>query len=183
MSKIKTKKLILEYSYLNLEKEEVTQICSEVEKEMKDYIMKNYPDEYDIIYNQTTPESEEEEEPENNPDFVPKSKELKKLYHRITKKTHPDKTGNDDYSSVFSDAVKAYKDNDLGRLLEIASQINIELGSLSKEALKLLEKNVDSVKKEIHTKKNTVAWAWNIDSSDEARKYLIEFLVEQRRKQ
>ena len=78
---------------------------------------------------------------------------------------------------------KAYKDNDLGRLLEIASQINIELGSLSKEALKLLEKNVDSVKKEIHTKKNTVARAWSIDSSDEARKYLIEFLLEQRRKQ
>lgn len=184
MSKIKTKKLILEYSYLNLEKEEVTQACFDTEKEIKNYIMKHYPEEHDIIYSQITPEPQPEaDDSEDKTDFIPKNKELKKLYHRITKKTHPDKTGNDDYSSIFSDAVKAYKDNNLGRLLEIASQLNIELGSLSKGALNLLEKNVDSVKKEIHTKKSTVAWAWSQDSSDEARKHLIEFLIDQRRKQ
>ena len=179
MSKIKTKKLILQYSYLKLEEEEVRNICTEVENDIREYILNNYPESYSALYEQAIEEQKDSEDEKTKDKEIVKNKDVKKVYHKITKKTHPDIVGNNKHSSIFSDAVKAYKQDNLVWLLEIASSLNIEVVELSAESVELMRKNVSSLEKSILSRKETVAWAWSQSDTDEQKKALAELLINQ----
>ncbi len=132
----KFKKLTLQYAYLQLEAEEVRDICTSVEPEIREYIKQHYPEHYDAFFkslpnktgsNKVTENDQIEEEIPYLEDVEheikkkePKNKDIKKLYRKIAEKTHPDKIGDNSLSESFSDAVKAYKENDIAKMLEIA---------------------------------------------------------------
>jgi hypothetical protein len=78
---------------------------------------------------------------------------------------------------MFSEAALAYKTDDIGKLLEIAGNLNIELVELSPESLALLENNIKTLSIEIHKKKNTVAWSWSQVNSDNERMDLIRMIL------
>jgi hypothetical protein len=184
MSKLKFKKLTLQYAYLKVEKEEVDEACLDVEKDIRSYIQKHYPDHYNSFYEepQKSHENTAEPPPEPQPEpeevrAPPKNKDLKKLYRKIAEKTHPDKTGDNQFSHMFSEAALAYKTDDIGKLLEIAGNLNIELVELSPESLALLENNIKTLSIEIHKKKNTVAWSWSQVNSDNERMDLIRMIL------
>ena len=190
MSKIKAKKLTLQYSYLILEKEEVDEVCFEMEKEIRKIIKLKYPKEYEEIFGSKNPKQNlKKPPPQEYPDEVSenieevsenievqksiKSKDVKKLYRKIAEKTHPDKTGNNDRAEMFSNATKAYEQNNVGTLLNLAGALNIELTSLSPETVKLLENNIVLLSQEINTLKNTAAWAFHSADSDEQKEKVI----------
>ena len=132
----KFKKLTLQYAYLQLEAEEVNDICTQVEPEIREYIKQHYPEHYDAFFkslpdkpgsNKVTENDQIEEEIPDLEDIEheiekkePKNKDLKKLYRKIAETTHPDKIGDNSLSELFSDAVKAYRENDIAKMLEIA---------------------------------------------------------------
>ena len=60
MSRIKLKKLTLQYAFLKLEKEEVEEACSGQEKEIQEYMRKYYPEYYEV-----SPEAEEKPKQED----------------------------------------------------------------------------------------------------------------------
>ena len=190
MSKIKAKKLTLQYSYLILEKEEVDEVCFEMEKEIRKIIKLKYPKEYEEIFGSKNPKQNlKKPPPQDYPDEVSdnmeevsanievqksiKNKDVKKLYRKIAEKTHPDKTGNNDRAEMFSNATKAYEQNNVGTLLNLAGALNIELNSLSPETVKLLENNIVLLSQEINTLKNTAAWAFHSADSDEQKEKVI----------
>ena len=190
MSKIKAKKLTLQYSYLILEKEEVDEVCFEMEKEIRKIIKLKYPKEYEEIFGSKNPKQNlKKPPPQEYPDEVSenieevsenievqksfKNKDVKKLYRKIAEKTHPDKTGNNDRAEMFSNATKAYEQNNVGTLLNLAGALNIELTSLSPETVKLLENNIVLLSQEINTLKNTAAWAFHSADSDEQKEKVI----------
>jgi hypothetical protein len=190
MSKIKAKKLTLHYSYLILEKEEVDEVCFEMEKEIRKIIKLKYPKEYEEIFGSKNPKQNlKKPPPQEYPDEVSenieevsenievqksiKNKDVKKLYRKIAEKTHPDKTGNNDRAEMFSNATKAYEQNNVGTLLNLAGALNIELTSLSPETVKLLENNIVLLSQEINTLKNTAAWAFHSADSDEQKEKVI----------
>ena len=190
MSKIKAKKLTLQYSYHILEKEEVDEVCFEMEKEIRKIIKLKYPKEYEEIFGSKNPKQNlKKPPPQEYPDEVSenieevsenievqksiKSKDVKKLYRKIAEKTHPDKTGNNDRAEMFSNATKAYEQNNVGTLLNLAGALNIELTSLSPETVKLLENNIVLLSQEINTLKNTAAWAFHSADSDEQKEKVI----------
>jgi len=100
----KFKKLTLQYAYLQLEVEEVSDICTNVEPEIRNYIKQHYPEHYDTFFGNVpvNPESKKmtENDPieENIPDLEdveheleqrePKNKDLKKLYRTKLEITH-----------------------------------------------------------------------------------------------
>ena len=194
----KFKKLTLQYSYLQLEKEEVDETCLSVEKEIRDYLEEYYPDHYETFYKssppgttQPTPEPEPAPVPEPKPEpesvaedskeedeelisSPPKNKDLRKLYRKIAEKTHPDKLGNDKYAQLFSEASHAYATNDIATLLNLAGILNIELLELSPESLILLENNIKTLAVKIYKKKQTIAWAWHQSNSEEQREDIIK---------
>lgn len=180
---IKIKKLTLQYSYLELEKSEVKEQFEISNSDMQDYIKENYPEYYKDIYfpasEQVTGESsecnekEEEKEEETKP---PKNKDLKKLYHKIALKTHPDKTKNLQYADMFQEAVSAYEDNNLAALVKIAGMVNIELVSMTPESIALIKENINTITNEIEKIKGTIAWSWHQAQTKKDKKKIIKYL-------
>ena len=201
MSRIKLKKLTLQYAFLKLEKEEVEEACSGQEKEIQEYMKKYYPEYYEV-----SPEAEEktkqedaenkaekadnkeedipeDSEPEDIEELeeresIPKNKDLRTLYRKIVSKTHPDKIGDDKYAEVFNAAARAYEEDNLAKLLEIAGTLNIELVELSPESVALLENNIKMLVKEVHSMKQSTAWAWANAETEEQKQKIIKFLLD-----
>ena len=187
MSKIKLKKLSLQFSYLKLEKEEVEEACSDSEKGIKQFLKTRYPEHYDSFFgvppkvvNQVPPEeavvSEEVSEEQEVEPAIPKNGDTRKLYRKIVEKTHPDKVGDDSQADVFLKASEAYENQDIATLLEIAASFNIELTSLHPETLALFENNIKTISDEIITKKGSVAWAWSQATTDEEKDKLLQII-------
>ena len=187
MSKLKFRRLTLQYAYLKVEEKEIDEVCKDVEKDIRTYLQEHYPDHYNSFFDppekpeEPTKEVEQDTkpEPEEKP-AAPKNKDIKKLYRKIAENTHPDKTGNNQYADLFSEAARAYDQNDIGKLLEIAGNLNIELLELSPSSILLLENNIKTLSLEIHNKKNTVAWSWSKSSTDEEKDKLIAMVFKNR---
>jgi hypothetical protein len=190
-NKIKIKKHILHYSYLKLEKEEVDEICDKVEKEMRDFFKKEFPEEFKAFNEKNNKDQEEHiqkslneieetsdiNDDEDVPSKPPKNADIKKIYRKIAEKTHPDKTGDDSQAQIFSEAAEAYQENNVAKLLDLASSLNIEFTELSEDTLKLLENNITSMNQYIVSKKSTTAWSWHMTQTDEDKKMVIEKIL------
>jgi hypothetical protein len=176
----KFKKLTLQYAFLKLEKEEVKEICENQEKELHKYMKENHPEYYKQKNIEPKPEvhAAEEDTPKDIPTSeVIKNKDLKKLYRRIASKTHPDKISDEQYDGIFSAAARAYEDDNLAQLLEIAGGLNIEVSELSAESVALLENNISSLNKDIINMKSSTGWAWHKAKNPKERKAIIDFLL------
>jgi hypothetical protein len=188
MTNIKLKKLTLQYSYLLLEKDELSIMCEKVEKEIRSYMKEKYPEEYDIMQN--TPaqifkesaidESKDSDEVEEAEIPKSKNKDLKKLYRKIIEKTHPDKTGNDKYASEFSRAAKAYSDGNLAEMLELSGHLNLDIIDLSEKSIKLLKENVETLVDDIDIIKKTWAWKWDNAKSEDVKLNIIKSILNQK---
>jgi hypothetical protein len=179
MSKIKTKKLLLQNAYLQLDKKETKEKCNAADIEIKEYLQKHFPEDYKLVFENTTKPESESSKQDVSEEASPKqkNKDLKKLYRKIAEKTHPDKTDDADMSEVFKMAASAYSDGDLAMILEIAGNLNIELLELSKESIILLENNIEKISKEINIMKNTIGWNWTQTTNDEERRFLINQII------
>jgi len=93
---------------LELEQEEIDEACNSVETEMREYMKKNYPEQFKNLWKENTKTPDEQNNPESIPEEseapeeetrqpIPKNKDLKKLYRKIAEKTHPDKVGSNQY--------------------------------------------------------------------------------------
>ena len=196
----KFQKLTLQYAFLKLEKEEVEEICENKEKELQEYMRTHHPEIYEnkkaTTENKkesTKKEQSKEDKKKNNmdleesieyndtPDSIPKNKDLKTLYRKIITKTHPDKIGSEKYSNLFNSAARAYEENNLAKLLEIAGVLNIELLELSSDSLLLLKENIKSLSSKINNLKQSVSWAWHLAKTEEQKQKIVTFVINSRR--
>jgi len=172
------RKLTLQYSYLQIEEEEVQEMCEEVESEMREALKEHYPEEFSIMYGPQKPQdpSPQSEEEIHKTEPQKKNPDLKKLYRRIASKLHPDK---DDFGDdeEFRKAAQAYAEDNIAILLEIAGQYNIELTSLSDETLALLQNNIEMLQKSIVSKKGSAAYCWSQKKTPEERLALLKQLA------
>jgi len=176
------KKLNHQYAYLKLEKKEVEEICLIAESEIRKYMEEYYPEFYENIFPPARNAADTKTPPENQispeekiPTPEPKNKELKKIYHSIAQKCHPDKQ-NDGDSELFSAAAEAYANNDVGKLIQICSQIDVELNNLSEESLNIFRENINSLSISIEEKKESIGWAWHQTETQKDKEDLITFI-------
>jgi hypothetical protein len=189
MSSFNFQKLSFKQAYLSLEQKDVDEICSKNNIAINEYLAEHYPEALEkwSLKNQETAEKINNKEPTDRDVErheatinLPKNKDLKKLYRKIAEKTHPDKVGSDKYSSMFSDSAKAYQDNNLGLLIEIAGRLNIEVSELSPESILLLEENIKFLENDIIMKKKSTSWAWELTVSKEEKDMIIESVLQQK---
>ena len=146
-------------------------------------IEQRYPEEYKKIFeNKITkpnPDVQNKEEISEEVEITKnkKNNDVKKLYRKIAEKTHPDKIGDDSGADIFSKSSLAYQENDLGTLLELAGTLNIELMDLSPESIQILENNVISLSKKIHTQKSTAAWSFHVAKTEEEKDAVLKTII------
>lgn len=178
---IKQKKLLLGYSYYSMELREIEEICEELEKDIRNVMEEKYPD----YYKTPEPETKKKNNKDQVKDIVEEeiieteiktnNKNLKNIYRKIAIKTHPDK--NTEYSSYFEEAAAAYAEKDVGKILQIAGELNISLPELSNETIQTLENNIQDLKTKINEKKNTTAWAWYLAKNDEEKDNILKYII------
>ena len=171
------KKLTLQYSYLKMEAEDVKDICTSVEKDIRSYMKKNYPQHYKDFFADNSMVLKKDQTNDEKIDSKIKNKDLKKLYRKIASKIHPDKTNNKKESDLFAQAAKAYSENDVGKILEIAGLINVEVPELSDDTVSLLQNNINEIYKDIETRKKSSAWYWHHSNTEEEKLNIIKHIL------
>jgi len=170
---INEKKLVLKYSYLNLENEEMADICKLLEPEIKSYMKENYPDKFKKIYSGDP--KPRKSSASTRADNKITNKEIKKIYRKIASKVHPDKTGEE--SNLFLESAEAYRTNDAGKILEIALMLNIDIFPLSNQTTEALKLSILSIEENIKKIKSTTAWHWHNASSEEEKRNIVEYII------
>ena len=95
---------------------------------------------------------------------------LKKLYRRLSLKTHPDKNPNN--GELFKKINLAYKKKDIVILVRTSKELDINISDIiDNSTLSIFDKNIQSLEKEIFDLKHTVAWHWAHASPEEKRLY------------
>lgn len=183
----KLKKYNLKHQYLKLEEEEIRE---ELEVYVKDFEnrfnkyyhkpkpqtktkevwvnedtgeVRNEPppfDEFKKHWDDYKKQSEEKEKKhkEKLEELKNRPEKLKKLYKKLAYHVHPDRGGTND---MFQLVNKAYEDNNLMSLLNVAGNYDLEY-DVDDSDEKLLEKNLKEIESEIKRMKSTLAWAWGI---------------------
>lgn len=111
---------------------------------------------------QPTEESKQEEE-------SPAPSWQKKLFRKITSKTHPDALLREELSErerierskMFMDSRAAFEKQDGGRLLEIAAELDIDVDDAPvEEHLTSMERLTSELESRMNQIKSTAAWVW-----------------------
>ena len=99
---------------------------------------------------------------------------FKKVYRKVAGKTHPDKGGDD---SKFKEANEANRTKDLGKLMEMADDLGVEV-PLDDDMVQNLKKQTKAIIKTVEKMKTTMAWAWMF-SPPEQRNDLKQYILHQ----
>ena len=99
---------------------------------------------------------------------------FKKVYRKVAGKTHPDKGGDDD---KFKEANEANRTKDLGKLMEMADDLGVEV-PLDDDMVQNLKKQTKAIIKTVEKMKTTMAWAWMF-SPPEQRNDLKQYILHQ----
>ena len=179
--KIKLKKYISQYEYLNDEYTETMFLFNEYKikfyNTFPDTIKKTEPIEEpvkeSIEEHVEEPIEEHVEEPikEQVEESIKKPVEesvkiIDKLYKSLSLKTHPDKNKNS--GSDFITLNEAYKNKDIIKLLIMAKQYNIEIEIID---FTIFEKSINDLNGKIKTIKTTLAWKWEFADENDRNQY------------
>lgn len=152
------KKLSLQYQYLELELEEISELMDEYELIWSKRFGKYFAqDGVEMWKNEITGELRD-----SPPDAKQKTskklkdKKLKKLYRKLSTYLHPDKGGSKD---SFNSLKKAYEEDNFLGLVNIASNNKVDI-DVSEEDTVLFEKSVESITKKIKEIQMTMVWQY-----------------------
>ena len=177
IKRLELKKLIFQISYLNAEQNEILYKCDSIDQEISDYIKQNFPEQYKefVKPNETTTESIIEEDNDSDSQVKCQNKDIKRLYRKIVELTHPDKA--EDQEDIFRKATRAYKEENLAILLEIASELRIKINELSDESMEIVQGNVQVLEIKVEELKQSTAWAWHNCKSDKEKDMLARMIL------
>ena len=177
--KIKVKRYLTQFEYLELELEETEYLFKEYNRRfLKEYY--NVEEEEKPKPKIIVPDIDGENEgtPLDIPDeLIDKITDettedyihIKKLYRLLSLKTHPDKNnGTKESKEEFAQINKAYKEKDILRLFKFAIKYKIKMTANIVEAcVSLFDKTIKDMQGKIDNIKQTVAWNWGTASEEE----------------
>ena len=178
IKKLEVANVIKDYNYmqetLENKKELVTIINDNFFKEVS---KKGYGDAVRIFIEKNSNKYIDKGNTKNDDKEIPVlPKDLKKIYRKITSRTHPDKLikMKDElkkfkYLEMYKQAVTAKIENDKGTMLDLALQLNIDLPDTCYEHLSDVRQSIEHLKFNIQNMENTYPWLWHV-APDEAKK-------------
>lgn len=102
--------------------------------------------------------------------------ELKTIYRKIVKITHPDKVKNDWLNKIYIDATKYYNLKDKPSLYLICLDLNIEF-SMDNINIEDINFSIRETKNMINFTESTYSWIWSqMDNIDDKEKLILKFI-------
>tara|TARA_B100000686_G_scaffold349651_1_gene443558 strand:+ start:1864 stop:2574 length:711 start_codon:yes stop_codon:yes gene_type:complete len=202
-AKSQTKSLLLAIKFLKNELESCIEICEKSNREMMLEITSeksslNVRDEHIDKSIEKEPKTrsdrkrieKEQDDSELSKDHIGtwrKSKNrpgwAKSIYRKVAMMTHPDrlsaipsKSLRHTLSEMYQDCVSAYKDGDYVGMLEVASDLNIDISSVPEEQISEISKRKSEIEKKIAELKSSYQWAW-AHADEKTRKWIISEVV------
>ena len=102
--------------------------------------------------------------------------DVKKIYRKIVKSTHPDKIKNPKLNELYLEATSAYEINDLVTLYKVSSELMIEF-EWSESILEQVKDKIINYKSQISFLESTYTFKWLKSSSeDDKLKIILNFI-------
>ena len=170
MKKTNHKSKILKHSYLKEEVKNYADIFSDCVKQFMD----DCPEYQEYMTDlKKEVESKSEDESEN---MKSKTKDLKKLYRRISKLTHPDKTKSSYLTKIFTKSSEDYQEKRIGSLYCTAITLDIDVSDLNLQfILDEIDSEITTYEESLDKFTGSIPWKW-VHAKDEDEK---DFLKEQ----
>lgn len=164
----KFKKLRHKALYLNIEYEEVLEVFEEARTSFIGAMH-----EYCAKIKKPPPFAPVKEESKDKKKLDHKNKlkdvsteEEKSIYREIVLLTHPDKTSglskdeSKERESLYREAVKGKESGDLGKLLSIAFELDIDITEISPQFIKNIRKEIKKTEEKIKKMKSDIMYQW-----------------------
>ena len=143
------KELEIQDEFLNMRKENAAKIAEE-----NDPVP--LPEELDEIKDIDSDEENDIEEKEEKVSYI------SKLFKKIARFLHPDKTNEKDEKEKLQEEYlkvqKYYEEDNLIGLLSKANELNIKIDEIPEEMIKIIEKNIQTYREKIDLIKRRAAW-------------------------
>ena len=102
--------------------------------------------------------------------------DVKKIYRKIVKSTHPDKIKNPKLNELYLEATSAYETNDLVTLYKVSSELMIEF-EWSESILEQVKDKILNYKSQISFLESTYTFKWlKSNNDDEKLKIILSFI-------
>lgn len=145
------KELEIQEEFLNIRKENAAKIAEENEPVLP-------PEELDEIKDIDSDEENDIEEKEEKISYI------SKLFKKIARFLHPDKTNEKDEKEKLQEEYlkvqQYYEEDNLIGLLSKAKELNINIDEIPEEMIKIIEKNIETYREKINIIKRRAAWLW-----------------------
>tara|TARA_B100001964_G_scaffold115527_1_gene128776 strand:+ start:3571 stop:4218 length:648 start_codon:yes stop_codon:yes gene_type:complete len=145
------KELEIQDEFLNMRKENAAKISEENDPVPP-------PEELDEIKDLDSDEENDIEEKEEKIPYI------SKLFKKIARFLHPDKTNEKDEKEKLQEEYlkvqKYYEEDNLIGLLSKANELNIKIDEIPEEMIKIIEKNIQTYREKIDIIKRRAAWLW-----------------------
>jgi len=168
--------LIKRLSSSRQELEDIQETFTKTSKEISGLYLKKYPNKKEI--NQKETEIEPKKEKYIDP-------QLKKLFKKISIKSHPDKLLflDDEREAnyreeLFHKARQALQNNDIFSMIDVAKELKIKTPPITETQLKKVEDEIKDIKNKIYEIESTAVWHWFLCTDAEERKQMLSKIFE-----
>jgi len=107
---------------------------------------------------------------------VEKTSKIKKIYRKIVKKTHPDKTNSNEHVESYNKATSAYEKNDLIELYFISLNLDINI-DLDEEDILNINETINKKRRELHNLEKSYLWLWYNAKTKEQRDMVVNLFI------
>jgi hypothetical protein len=101
---------------------------------------------------------------------------IKQIYRSIAKKTHPDRTTNEDYIKKYIEATFAHDSNNLFDLYLIANELEIKV-EFDQSDFEMLAEIIKKKKKEISSLEGSFVWLFINAPNEEEKEKIVDIYV------
>ena len=158
---------LLKHAYLKEEAEDQSELFSEYVRKF----IQDFP-EYSEYINNLEKDIEDAEELESE-EKVAKHKDLKKLYRRISKVTHPDKINSPYLEIIFKQSSEDYQEGRIGSLFSTAVHLNLDTSDLDIEfILDKMDLEITTYEESIQKFHASVPWMWAQAKTEEEKDFI-----------
>ena len=182
-------KLLLKYEYLQLELEE--------HREEHELRKREFADAYRIVYTSLVDEQKEridatiaEQSFGGSSDKAPAPPlpiaardDLKELYKKVARETHPDKYEHmedeslrKEKASLFKEIKELYENDDWAGLGQAAKDLDIELPEITSNQIYYIEASIERLELKIEEITETCAWKWYDREGPQREEYMRTYL-------